>query len=132
MLVIFDEGLNFGIDGQLQHSSGSLVNDFIERATVVELPAKGEYFGVELVVGWKVESVCSNLAHGVSLCPYRAAEVWLPQQDTPLFLNSSRTQVLTIPLADITGGRYYHADDNGQLLQVFREIALTLPVVLSQ
>jgi hypothetical protein len=27
----------------------------------------------------------------------RAAEVWLPQQDTPLFLNSSRTQVLTIP-----------------------------------
>jgi hypothetical protein len=32
------------------------VNDFIERATVVELPAKGEYFGVELVVGWKVES----------------------------------------------------------------------------
>jgi hypothetical protein len=31
------------------------------------------------------------------LCPYRAAEVWLPQQDTPLFLNSSRTQVLTIP-----------------------------------
>jgi len=24
--------------------------------------------------------------------------VWLPQQDTPLFLNSSRTQVLTIPL----------------------------------
>jgi len=40
----------------------------------------------------------------VSLCPYRAAEVWLPQQDTPLFLNSSRTQVLTIPPCELPPG----------------------------
>lgn len=35
-------------------------------------------------------------------------------------------------VAALTGGRYYHAEDNGELLQVFREIALTLPVVLSK
>jgi hypothetical protein len=32
--------------------------------------------------------------------------VWLPQQDTPLFLNSSRTQVLTIPLLSAESGWY--------------------------
>lgn len=35
-------------------------------------------------------------------------------------------------VANITGGRYYHADNNVELVEVFREIALTLPVVLSQ
>jgi hypothetical protein len=65
-----------------------------------EAPGTSQASGVGAILGKAapaLESVCSNLAHGVSLCPYRAAEVWLPQQDTPLFLNSSRTQVLTIP-----------------------------------
>ena len=70
---------------------------FSERDPVVELLAKGEHFGIDPVRLWNVSVVCRSLAHGVSLCPIRAAEVWLPQQDTPLFFNSSRTQHLTIP-----------------------------------
>ena len=94
--MILDERIDFGVDGRLQHPACSLTDDFIERTPVVELLAKGKHLGIDSVRLWNVPVVCRSLAHGVSLCPIRAAEVWLPQQDTPLFPNSSRTQVLTI------------------------------------
>jgi endonuclease/exonuclease/phosphatase family metal-dependent hydrolase len=42
--------------------------------------------------------------------------VWLPQQDTPLFLNSSRTQVLTIPQTHLAQIGLSHAIDGFQLV----------------
>ncbi len=63
--MIFDEGLDFGIDSQLQHSSGSFLDDFIKRDAIVELPAKGEHFRIKLIAGWNVVSVCCHLAHSV-------------------------------------------------------------------
>jgi hypothetical protein len=35
-------------------------------------------------------------------------------------------------VADATGGRHYHAPDEETLEDIFREIALTLPVLLTE
>lgn len=35
-------------------------------------------------------------------------------------------------VADITGGRHFHADTAGDLEQIFREIAQTLPVLVTK
>ena len=41
--------------------------------------------GIELTVHWYALSICFTLAHGVFLCPFRAAEVLKFQQDAPPF-----------------------------------------------
>jgi hypothetical protein len=56
MLMCFDEGINFGIDGSLQHPAGSFMDDFIEGVAVVKLPPKGDHFGIERFNGWNVVS----------------------------------------------------------------------------
>ena len=56
MLMCFDEGINFGINGSLQHPAGSFMDDFIEWAVIIELSPKGEHFGVDRVIHWKVVS----------------------------------------------------------------------------
>ena len=73
--MCFDEGIDFGIDGSLQHPAGSLTENLIEWAAVIELPPKGEHFEIDLFIHWNVVSACRSLVHGVSLCPCRAAEV---------------------------------------------------------
>ncbi|MBW3543221.1 MAG: VWA domain-containing protein, partial [Planctomycetes bacterium] len=35
-------------------------------------------------------------------------------------------------IAQMTGGQYFHANDNADLSRVFRQIALTLPIVLTE
>lgn len=75
MLLILDEQIDFGINGRLQHPSGSFADDLIEGAAIVELLAKGKHFRIELAAHWNVMSFCRSLAHGVSLCPRRAVEV---------------------------------------------------------
>ena len=49
MLMCFDESIDFGIgiDGSLQYPAGSFMDDFIEWAVIVELPPKGDHFGIE-------------------------------------------------------------------------------------
>jgi len=74
------------------------MDDCIKGAATIEGLPKGEYFRIDRIGGWIVGLVYRSLAHGVSLCPRWAVEVVVNfQQDTPLFIYPSRTQLLTIP-----------------------------------
>jgi len=72
--------------------------------------------------------------HNIGTDPLVAAQTALSRGHVvhTITFGSGANSTLMEQVAALTGGRYYHAADNAQLLQVFREIALTLPVVLSQ
>ena len=68
-IVVSDEKLiDFGLDRGLQHSLGSIEDDLIERATLVELGSKREHLGIGFG-DWTVRVNFRTLTHGVLLVP---------------------------------------------------------------
>ena len=74
-MVLGDECSNFGIDGRLQHSPGSLSDQFTEWTFLIELSSKGNNFWIERFVREHGVSVCLSLVYGLSMCPLWAAEM---------------------------------------------------------
>jgi uncharacterized protein YegL len=72
--------------------------------------------------------------HNVGTDPISAAEIAKERGHVVHTITFGRDcdEELMREVARITGGEYYHAQDNEQLLEVFREIALTLPIVFAQ
>ena len=77
--MLGEEALHLGIDGLLQHASGSLADDLIQRTAGLEVRSKLQHLRLQRLAGglcvadWCCVIGCRSLAHGVSLCPRRAA-----------------------------------------------------------
>lgn len=104
------------IGGGLQAGSDSLEDPAYRRAfaaKVVVLMTDGNHnTGTDpLLVASQLAGTRSHKVHTVTF-------------------GQSANQSLMRRVAEATGGTFYHAADNNELVQIYREIALTLPVLL--
>jgi len=72
--------------------------------------------------------------HNLGVDPLAAAQVALEKKIVihTVTFSAGANQVLMQEVAALTGGKSFHADTEGQLSTAFREIARTLPVMLTQ
>ena len=85
MVMHGDERFDLRIDRGLKHPPGPLSDEFIQGTLLIKLSPKGDHLRIKLLVHWHDWSICLNLFHGVSRCPFRAAEGLKFQQDAPPF-----------------------------------------------